>query len=320
MDLTDLFYQMLRIRRVEEAISDRYAEQKIRCPIHLSNGQEAIAVGVMHVLKKEDEIISTHRSHAHYLAKGGDLNKMIAELHGKETGCSRGRGGSTHLVDLSVGMMGATPVSGNSLPVGLGLALATQIKKEKKIVVIFFGDGATEQGTFGEGLNFASLKNLPVLFVCENNLYSSFTPLKKRQPSARSLVDIAKAHGLYAIKEDGNVIENCIRASQAGIDAIHRGEGPAFIEFETYRFKDFSGPHIDSGGDYRATEEFQTWADRCPIKQLREKLLLDGTLTENQIDEMEMKILKEINSAFMFAKESPFPQFDLDYERAYVES
>lgn len=319
MNEVDFFYQMLRIRRIEEAIGDRYSEQKIRCPIHLSNGQEGIAVGVAHVLQEEDEIICSHRSHAHYLAKGGSLKKMIAELHGKETGCTKGRGGSSHLIDLTVGMMGASPILGNTIPIGLGLALAAQMKGQKKVVAIFFGDGATEEGSFGESLNFAALKNLPVLFVCENNCYSSCTPLEKRQSPSRSRVKIAAAHGFFAKKGQGNDVIECAALAQEGIDAIKRGEGPAFIEFETYRFKEDCGPNIDLDLGYRSETEYLHWLDLCPVKQLREKLLKEEILSESQIDDMEIKILKEINEAFAFAKESPYPQFDLDYERTYAE-
>lgn len=317
MNEVELFYQMLRIRRIEEAIGDRYSEQKIRCPIHLSNGQEGIAVGVAATLRNEDEIVCSHRSHAHYLAKGGDLKKMVAELHGKETGCSQGRGGSTHLIDRSVGMMGSTPISGNTIPIGLGLALAMQIRGEKNIVVIFFGDGATEEGTFGECLNFAALKNLPVLFICENNLYSKCTPLEKRQPPERSREKIAAAHGIFANKGDGNDVLQSMKLAQEGIDTIKRGEGPAFIEFETHRFKQHCGPNIDLND--RLDEEYHAWLEKCPIKQLREKLLREKTLTESQIDDLEIRILKEINEAFTFAKESPYPHFDLDYERTFAE-
>ena len=166
MDSRRLLFKMLRIRRIEEAIAKRYTEQKMRCPIHLSIGQEGVAVGVSETLNDDDFIMSTHRCHAHYIAKGGNLKKMISELHGKKTGCSLGRGGSVHLVDLSVGMMGSTPIAGGSIPIATGLAFASQLKNDKKITVSYFGDGATEEGAFSESLNFAALKNLPILFYC----------------------------------------------------------------------------------------------------------------------------------------------------------
>ena len=175
-----IFYKMLRIRSIEENISKRYFEWKMRCPVHLSIGQEAPAVGVMENLLKEDQIVTAHRSHAHYLAKGGDLKSMIAELYGKETGCAKGKGGSMHLIDLKAGVAAAVPIVGSTIPIGVGLAWSMKLKKNKNIVVIFFGDGATDQGVFHESLNFAALQKLPILFVCENNNYAIHTKLSNR--------------------------------------------------------------------------------------------------------------------------------------------
>ena len=177
---------MLRIRMVEETISRRYSEWKMRCPVHLSIGQEAPAVGVMENLKKEDKIVTAHRSHAHYLAKGGNLNSMIAELYGKETGCAKGKGGSMHLIDLKAGVTAAVPIVGSTIPIGVGLSWSIKLERKKNIVVIFFGDGATEEGVFQESLDFASLHNLPVLFVCENNEFSVYSHLSKRQSKKRN--------------------------------------------------------------------------------------------------------------------------------------
>ena len=319
MNQLDLFFKMLRIRRIEEAIADRYSEQKMRCPTHLSIGQEGVAVGVSEVLKDEDLIMRTHRCHAHYLAKGGNLKKMLAELHGKKTGCSLGRGGSVHLVDLSVGMMGATPIAGNSIPVATGLAFASQLKNDKKITVSFFGEGATEEGAFAESLNFATLKNLPILFVCENNLYSIYSPLSARQASTRDRVKIAEAHGMFAKRGNGNDVEETYRLALDAIGSIRSGNGPAYIELETYRFCEHCGPNFDTDLGYRSEEEFNQWLDKCPIKNYRDKLLSEKVVTDPELDAMEMKIQEEIKEAFAFAKESPYPQFDLDYERSYAE-
>ena len=169
-----IFKMMLKIRLAEETIAERYSEQKMRCPTHLCIGQEAVSSAVGHSLKKSDYAVSTHRSHGHYLGKGGDLNKMIAEIYGKETGCSKGYGGSMHLVDKDVGFMGSTAIVGNSIPVGIGLALASKLNKSDIVTAIFLGEGAIEEGVFAESVNFAAQSKLPVLFVCENNLYSVF--------------------------------------------------------------------------------------------------------------------------------------------------
>ncbi len=319
MNRTDLFYKMLRIRRIEEAIADRYSEQKMRCPTHLSIGQEGIAVGVSEALSVEDLIMSNHRAHAHYLAKGGDLNKMIAEIHGKKSGCSLGRGGSMHLIDLSVGMMGSTPIVANSIPVAVGLAFASQIKNDKKISVSYFGEGATEEGVFAESLNFASLKNLPILFVCENNLYSVYSPLNVRQAPTRSRTAIAKAHGMYARKGNGNDVEETYRIAQEAVDYIRSGSGPAYIEFDTYRFLEHCGPNHDIDLGYRTLEEFNSWLEKCPIKTYREQLLAEKLISEEELDKMESKLKSEIDEAFTFAKESPYPYFDLDNELMYAE-
>lgn len=319
MNHTDLFFKMLRIRRIEEAIADRYSEQKMRCPTHLSIGQEGIAVGVSEALHNEDLIMSNHRAHAHYLAKGGDLKQMIAEIHGKRTGCSLGRGGSMHLIDLSVGMMGSTPIVANSIPVATGLAFASHLKKDKKITVSYFGEGATEEGVFSESLNFASLKNLPILFVCENNLYSVYSPLNVRQSPTRNRVKIAEAHGMFAIHGNGNGVEETLRITKEAVNSIRLGNGPAYIELDTYRFREHCGPNYDTDLGYRTEEEFNGWLNKCPIKVSRDKLLSEKLATDNELDAMEMKIQEEIKDAFAFAKESPYPEFDLDYELTYAE-
>ena len=178
----NLLYQMLRIRMIEESLAENYSKQKMRTPVHLSIGQEAAAAASGAVLNKTDYAVSSHRAHAHYLAKGGNLNAMIAEIHGKVTGCCRGRGGSMHLIDQSVGFMGSTAIVGNTIPIGVGLGLSLQLNQGNNISCIYLGDGAIEEGVFYESLNFAVLKKLPVLFICENNLYSVYTPLHKRQP------------------------------------------------------------------------------------------------------------------------------------------
>ena len=185
-----LYYEMIRIRRIEECISQKYKEQEMRCPIHLSIGQEAIPVGICQNLTKKDKIVTAHRSHAHYLAKGGDLKSMISELHGRETGCAEGKGGSMHLIDLKAGVMAAVPIVGSTIPIGVGISWGIKLKKQNNILVIFFGDGATEEGVFQESLDFASLHNLPVLFVCENNDFSVYSHISKRQSSKRNILNI----------------------------------------------------------------------------------------------------------------------------------
>lgn len=284
-----LEYALRRIRMIEEEIARRYPEQKMRCPVHLSIGQEAVAVGVCSLLAKTDYAVSGHRAHAHYLAKGGSLKKMLCEIYGKETGCCLGRGGSMHLVDLEVGFLGSTPIVGGSIPVGVGAAFGSLLKSEERITAIFFGEGTTEEGVFAESLNFAALKKLPVLFICENNLYSVYSPLSVRQPIERSIIKIAEAHGLSAYKGDGNDLEQIVDLTQKGIEQIKDGRGPCLLEFTTYRFREHCGPNFDP---YQPKKEFNYWVQRDPL---------------NQIDLDVSDIEAEIEEAFDFAENSPFP-------------
>lgn len=319
MNKRDLFYKMLRIRMIEEAIADRYSEQKMRCPTHLSIGQEAIAVGVSEALDPEDLVMSNHRAHAHYIAKGGDLKEMIAEIHGKSTGCSLGRGGSMHLVDLSVGMFGSTPIVANSIPVATGLAFSSFLQGDKKIAVSYFGEGATEEGVFGECLNFAALKNLPMLYVCEDNQYSVYSPINVRQAKTRDLCKIAEAHGMFAKEGDGNNMEESLAIAKEAVASIRNGNGPAFIKLNTYRYREHCGPNFDTDLGYRTESEFNTWLERCPIKNYQQQLLDQQVLTQEEVLTMREKLQEEIDEAFTFAKESPFPEFDLENELTYAE-
>jgi pyruvate dehydrogenase E1 component alpha subunit len=304
---------------IEESIADRYSQEQMRCPTHLSIGQEAVAVGVSSALRPDDFIMSNHRSHAHYLAKGGDLQAMIAEIHGKATGCSKGRGGSMHLLDLSVNMMGATPITGNSIPVATGIALTSSLQNDKRITVSYFGDGATEEGAFSESLNFAALKNLPIIFVCENNLYSAYTSIDVRQSKSRNLCEIAKAHGMFAKEGDGNNIEECSGLAQEAVDFINNGNGPAFLKLNTYRYVEHCGPNYDTNLDYRSSEEFSDWKAKCPIETTQKKLISESLLSTEQLSKMRETIQEEIDLAFDFAKKSPLPEFDLDNETMYAE-
>jgi pyruvate dehydrogenase E1 component alpha subunit len=235
--LKHYYTQMLRIRMIEERVADLYREQEMRCPVHLCIGQEAVAVGVCASLRADDYAMSGHRSHGHYLAKGGDLRAMMAELYGKVTGCCLGKGGSMHLVDRAAAFVGATPIVGSTIAIGVGVAFASHLRKEGRVTVLFFGEGATEEGVFHEALNFAVLRKLPVIFVCENNGYSVYSPLSVRQPSSRDICGIAAAGGARTYRGDGNdVVEVGVLATQAVTDACG-GAGPVLIEFATYRWR-----------------------------------------------------------------------------------
>jgi len=313
-----MYEMMLRIRMVEERIAELYPEQEMRCPVHLCIGQEAVAVGVCANLTGDDYVLSGHRSHGHYLAKGGDLRAMMAELYGKVTGCSQGKGGSMHLVALSVGFLGATPIVGSTIPIAVGAAFGTVMRGEQRVTVVFFGDAAVEEGVFHESLNFAVLKRLPVVFVCENNLYSVYSPLSVRQPEGREIFWLAKGHGVESYQGDGNdVVEVCKLAEQA-IGKARQGGGPTFLEFKTYRWREHCGPNYDNHLGYRTESEFQEWKRRCPIERLKERLLGDGVLCNQDIEGMIRNLEAEIEDAVVFAKESPFPEEQLLLEDIYA--
>jgi len=302
-----LFEMLLRIRIIEEKIAEVYPEQEMRCPVHLCVGEEAVAVGVCAHLAREDYVLSNHRSHGHYLAKGGDLKAMMAEIYGKATGCCQGKGGSMHLVDLSVGFIGATPIVGSTIPIAVGTAFGTVMRGEQRISVVFLGDAATEEGVFHESLNFAALKNLPVVFVCENNLYSVYSPLSVRQPEGREIFRLAEGHGVKSYHGDGNDVGEVYRLTGQAINQVREGKGPAFLEFETYRWREHCGPFYDNQLGYRTESEFQEWRQRCPVERLQEQLLQEGIISQRDIDLMTGNFEAEMEEAITFAKESPFP-------------
>lgn len=313
-----LYYNLLRIRMVEETIAQRYAQQEMRCPIHLCIGQEAIAVGVCAHLAREDYVLSGHRSHGHYLAKGGDLNAMVAELYGKATGCAGGRGGSMHLIDLSAGFLGATPIVAASIPIAVGAALGSVMQKEPRVTVIFFGDAAPEAGACHESLNFALLKRLPVVFVCENNLYSVYSPMSVRQPEGRPLASLAAGHGMTTYRGDGNDVFSVSAIAQEAIQQVRDGGGPMFLEFMTYRWREHCGPYYDNDLGYRSEQEFQDWKQRCPVARCRERLLREGILTSQDHEEIVRTLEREIDAAFRFARESLFPEAHELLEHVYA--
>lgn len=304
--LRSLLYNMLRIRKVEEKIVELYPEQEMRCPTHLSIGEEASAVGVCANLTKEDVVFGYHRSHAHYLAKGGDLKALMAELYGKVTGCSKGKGGSMHLIDTSVNFLGSTPILGGTIPLAVGAALSSKMQRKDTIAVAFFGDASVEEGIFHESLNFASLKKLPVLFICENNLYSVQTHLSARQPD-RKIYSIGTAHAIESYQENGYDVLKVYERVRQSVEKIRAGEGPIFLEFLTYRWREHCGPNYDLDLGYRSEAEFQNWYEKCPIKMCKEQLLIDSILSHTEFEAMEEEIEVEIEEAVAFAKESPFP-------------
>lgn len=296
-----LYEKMLRIRRIEEAIAEAYPSKEMRCPIHLSIGQEAVPVGLCETLSVNDRVYSTHRCHAHYLAKGGSLDAMIAELFGKVTGCCKGKGGSMHLVDRSVGMMGSSALVGGTIPMAVGSALAFKRDNQPFISIAYFGDGATEEGLLYESMNFAALKKLPVIFACENNNYATYSPQSARQAD----LDITKrgrAFGIPSVKVDGNDVEQVLAAGKVAIERGRNGEGPTLFEFTTYRWRDHVGPNFDVEVGYRTQAEVDQWMKLCPIEKLAAEIKPEDR-------EQALKAInEEIAVAFDRARNAPFPE------------
>lgn len=306
-DRLAMYRQALRIRMVEEEIVTRYSEQEMRCPTHICIGQEAPPVGVSAHLNKTDYVFSAHRSHGHYLAKGGDLRAMIAELYGRSTGCALGVGGSQHLIDLEAGFLGSAPILASTISVGVGAAWASKRRGDGRIVVIYFGDGATEEGAFHEAMNFAGVNRLPVVFVCENNLYSVHSPLGVRQPAHRTVKEIGPVHGVEALSADGNDIDVVWRLAEYGVGRARNEMQPVLLEFFTYRWKEHCGPREDLELGYRDQSELELWRSRCPIARFRKVLLTEKILKSDVDDRITRETVAEILAAFDFAKASPYP-------------
>jgi TPP-dependent pyruvate/acetoin dehydrogenase alpha subunit len=304
---------MLRIRLIEEVIAKQYSQQEMRCPMHLCIGQEAVPVGVSSVLSPSDMVFGNHRSHGYYLAKGGDLNKMIAEIYGKATGCCGGRGGSMHLIDLDVNFMGSTPIVAGTVPLGLGTALASHLRGKEELTVVFFGDGCFEEGVVHESFNYASLMRLPVIFVCENNRYSVYTNLENRQPD-RPMKTIAKAHGWEVGSGNGNDLNQVVEISRQAVSRLKANKCPQFLEFETYRWVEHCGPNNDDHLDYRPAEEVASWKKKCPVQQMETRLLSEKIITSEDLDLYHGSIMDEIESGFKFALASPFPSPESLYQ------
>jgi len=298
---------MTRIRRAEEAIVARYPEQEIRCPTHLSIGQEAVAVGVCQALREQDVVLSGHRCHAHYLAKGGSLRRMFAELYGKATGCCGGKGGSMHLASPETGMLGASAIVAGTVPIAVGAALAAALRGSDDVSVAFFGDAGIEQGVTHESLAFAALRRLPVVFVCENNLYATLTPLSKRQVSA-DVSPRAVAHGLPGVSVDGNDVLAVYEAAAHAVARARAGDGPTFIEAKTYRWREHVGPNFDVELGYRTQAELDAWMARDPLLRHARILETSGVLTAAERLALDREVEAEVADAVRFAKASPFPE------------
>ena len=317
--LLALYRSMLRIRRVEEEIERRYHQDQMKTPIHLVIGQEAAAVGCCAPLEASDLVYSSHRTHGAYLAKGGDLKAMLCEMHCRVNGCAGSRGGSMHLIDKAVGMAGTSAIVGGAVPIAVGAALAAQIKGETRVVVVFLGDATTEEGVTSESLNFAALRQVPVVFFCENNFYSVQSPLATRQPPTRVIHEWAASHQVPAVEVDGANVLAVEDAVEGAVARARAGGGPSFIEAPVYRFRAHGGAGDDTRTGYRHEAEPAAWLPFDPIAMFREYLTSQSVLDATANDAMEDEIRREIDDAFEFALASPNPSEADLYTHVYAD-
>lgn len=307
--LSELYLMMKRIRLCEESLIEPITNGDIRCPVHLYSGEEAVATGVCAALRKNDYVFGNHRSHGHYLAKGGSMDAMIAEIYGKETGCSRGRGGSMHLIDPEKGVMGVAPIVAGTVSLAAGAALASKIRKDNRVSITFFGDGATGEGVLYEILSFAALKKLPIVFVCENNFYSTHLPVNEIRVNSK-ISEIAKPFQIETYTADGNNVLEVYELAKNAIEKCRNNGGPVFLEFLTFRIRGHVGP-IDSiqgtKTDIRPKSLIDSWKKNDPILRFKKYLLENDLLSAEEILQLDLVCEKEVENANIFAKKSSMP-------------
>jgi acetoin:2,6-dichlorophenolindophenol oxidoreductase subunit alpha len=300
-----LYKTMLTIRRFEERVAQEVYAGKVPGFVHSYIGEEAIAAGICRHLAKEDRIVSHHRGHGHCIAKGADMNKMMAEIYGKKTGCCKGKGGSMHIADFSVGMLGADGIVGAGLPIATGAALAAQLERKGRIAAVFFGDGACQEGEFHETLNLASIWKLPLLFVCENNGYGVNTSAGCAL-GAQEITRMPDAYHIATEVVDGNDVEKVYEAAGQAIARLRKGEGPFFLECKTYRWhKHFLSEALE---DLRPQEEIEFWKQKCPVCNYANKLVGQKVLAPSAVKRINTDIMKMVEEAHDFAMESPYPR------------
>jgi len=316
--LIDYYKIAQRIRTVEEKIASEYPKGEMRCPVHLSIGQEIVSAAFGMAQEKLDTAVSSHRAHAHYLAKGGNLHRMIAEIFGRRTGCCKGRGGSMHLVDLDVGFLGSSAIVGNSIPVGVGAGFSHKLDNKKQLAFTFFGDGSTEEGAFYESINFAVVNQLPVVFLCENNLYSVYTGLAPRQPLGRKVSEMVAGMGIKSVEINTSDPINCLEETIKHISHARISGTPLFLEYKTYRWLEHCGPNDDDALEYRPNGELQSWKVQDPLTSLRNKLVSDFSITEKALENIDSDIYVEVESVFVQVRKDPFPTLEESMADVYA--
>ena len=316
--LLEYFTIAQRIRIVESKIAQEYSKGEMRCPVHLSIGQEIISAAFGIAQKDGDTAVSSHRAHAHYLAKGGNLYRMIAEIFGKETGCCKGRGGSMHLIDLGVGFLGSSAIVGNSIPVGVGSGFTHKLDKTGNLAFTFFGDGSTEEGAFYESINFAAVNKIPVVFFCENNAYSVYTDLSDRQPQGREIYKMVSAMGIKSVPIESTDPVTCLEKTIEVIDEARKSQAPIFIEYQTYRWLEHCGPNDDDDLGYRPQGELETWKAKDPLEKLEKILIADYKVTAEDLKSIRESLAKEIDEIFEKVRNDPFPDLKISMQDVYA--
>ncbi len=311
-------WMMMLIRRVEEVIGDLVVEGEARCPCHLGIGQEAIPAGISAHLRATDRVFGAHRSHGHYLALGGSVDQLMAEILGKESGCSKGMGGSMHLYGADCGFFGSVPIVAGTIPIAVGAALAAKKDGGDNIAVSYLGDGSSEEGGFHESLNLASIYKLPTLFVCENNLFASHMDILLRQPSDR-VSRYAEAHRIQVRLVDGNDVVAVANAARELIDSMRVGGGPGFLETVTYRWRGHVGPNEDEDvGVQREAEDIAAWKLRDPVRRLRDTMVTEGLLDKDNVTSLEIEVKDLVNEALNKAKAAPYPRPEALLDMVYA--
>lgn len=307
--LTEIYRAMLCIRLCEESFIGPILKKEIKTPCHLYTGQEAVAAGVCAALDKKDYVFGNHRSHGHYLAKGGNLNALVAEVFGKIDGCSRGRGGSMHIIDKDSGFLGATPIIAGTASLAVGVALASKMRKDGRITVSFFGDGARAEGAISEALNFSALHKLPIIFVCENNLYATHMPIRESLSNTK-VYETVKGYKVYSACTDGNDVLKVFNLAKRLADRARKGMGPVFMECLTYRMRGHVGPDDNIQGahtDIRGEKEVKKWQKKDPIKRFEKYLAKNKVLDKSERESVYKKVEREIEEAHLFAQKSAYP-------------
>lgn len=313
-----LLKRMLEIRFFEEEIVNQYARAAVPGLAHLYIGEEAVAVGACANLKDDDMITSTHRGHGHCIAKGAQLKPMMAELFGKKTGYCKGKGGSMHIADMEVGMLGAMGIVGSGGPIAAGAALAAKKRKSGQAVICFFGDASTNTGAFHEASNFASLNRLPLVFVCENNLYGISVSMK-RHTRVKHIADRAAAYAMPSVIVDGNDVLKVYEAVGKAVEDARNGKGPTLVECKTYRQRGHFEGDPNQGERYRTKEEMAQWAAKCPIKRFKSVILKQKLATKKELEGLEEEVRQEVADAMAYAEASPFPEGEETLEDLFAE-